>query len=257
MEEHAQASALPEIGKLTVSELFASLAAGWADFKAAPMFGVAFSAFYVLVGIALVSLKAGNVAWMITVSLGFPLVAPFAAVGLYEVSRRLEAGENLVWRDILGVVLGERRRQCPWIGAIVVIYFLIWTLLAHILFAAVMGPSALINISSSLETLFTPRGLVLVAAELILGAILGFFLFSFTVISLPLLLDKEIDFVSAMLISLRTVRENLAVMTVWAVIIGFLSILAILPFFLGLFVVLPVLGHATWHLYRRALYFPV
>ncbi|HHS88746.1 MAG TPA: DUF2189 domain-containing protein [Rhodobacteraceae bacterium] len=256
MHAHAEASALPEIGRLTISKLFASLAAGWQDFRAAPAFGLLFTGIYVLVGMALVALKAGSVEWMITVSLGFPLVAPFAAVGLYEVSRRLEAGEKLVWRDVLGVVIGERRRQCPWIGAIVVIYFLIWTLLAHILFALIMGPSALINISSSLESLFTTRGFILIAAELLLGGILGFFLFSFTVVSLPLLLDREIDFVSAMLVSLRTVRENLGVMLVWALIIGALSVIAMAPFFLGLFIVLPVLGHATWHLYRRALYFP-
>ncbi len=257
METDKPASAIPRIGHLTVSALFAALAAGWADFRAAPAFGLAFTAFYVLGGMALVALGAGAVSWTLAVALGFPLVAPFAAVGLYEVSRRREAGEPLAWRPILGVVLGERHRQCPWIGAIVVIYFLIWTLLAHMLFALIMGPSALINISSSLEHLFMPRGMLLLFSELALGGVLGFFLFSFTVVSLPLLLDRELDFVTAMLVSIRTVRENLLVMTFWAAMIAILMLLALLPFFLGLFIVLPLLGHATWHLYRRALYSPI
>ncbi len=251
------ASDLPEIGRISVAELFAALSAGWRDFRTAPAYGLGISMLFVLVGLVLLWLGAGSVSWMLTLSLGFPLVAPFAAVGLYEVSRRLEAGAPLSWGAVLAVVVGERRRQCPWIGAIVVIYFLIWTLLAHMLFALIMGPAALINISSSLEMLFTPRGLVLIGAEMLLGAALGFFLFSFTVISLPLLLDKEVDFVTAMLLSLRTVRANLFVMALWALVIGVLMVLALLPLFLGLLIVLPVLGHASWHLYRRALYSPL
>ncbi len=257
MDSHDPPSVIPEISRLTVGELVAALSAGWADFRAAPMFGLFFTAVYVLGGMALVALGAGTVSWTLTVTLGFPLVAPFAAVGLYEVSRRRESGETLSWGPVLRVVIGERHRQCPWIGAIVVIYFLIWTLLAHMLFALVMGPSALINISSSLAHLFTPRGFFLIGAEMILGGALGFFLFSFTVISLPLLLDRELDFVTAMLISLRTVRENIIVMALWALMIAVMMFAALLPFFLGLFVVLPWLGHATWHLYRRALYVPV
>ena len=86
-----------------------------------------------------------------------------------------------------------------------------------------------------------------------MGSVLAFLLFSLTVVSLPLVLDREVDFVTAMLTSLRTVRENLFVMWVWAAVIAALSLLALLPWFLGLVVVLPVLGHATWHVYRRAL----
>ena len=255
--DHPEPSPLPLIGRVTVGEILASLVAGWRDFRAAPMFGLFFSAVYVLGGVALVMLGAGTVAWTLTVSLGFPLVAPFAAVGLYEVSRRLEAEEPLPWQDILGVVLREKDRQIPWIGAIILIYFLFWTFLAHLIFALFMGPSALINVYSSVGSFVTPRGLAMMATEMAVGAVMAFLLFSLTVVSLPLLLEKEIDFVSAMLLSFRTVQENLWPMLLWAAIIAVLTILAMLPAFLGLFVVLPVLGHATWHLYRRALYDPV
>lgn len=248
------ASPLPEIGKVTLSELFSAIRAGWYDFKAAPAFGIFFSSVYVLGGWALFGLGAGTVAWTLALSLGFPLVAPFAAVGLYEVSRRLEANEPLNWREVLGVVISEKDRQIPWMGAIIVIYFLFWTFIAHMIFALFMGPSALINISTSIDAYLTPRGLSMLAVEFVIGGVFAFVLFCLSVVSLPLLLDKELDFVTAMLLSVRTVQKNPVVLLIWAAIIAGLSFLAMLPMFLGLFIVLPVLGHATWHLYRRALY---
>jgi uncharacterized membrane protein len=253
----AEPSPLPEIGHVTVSELFAALRAGARDFRAAPAFGVFFATFYVAVGLGLIVLGASTYVWTLVLALGFPLVAPFAAVGLYEVSRRLEAGAPLVWSEILGVVLREKDRQIPWIGAILVIVFLFWSFFSHMLFALFMGLTTLTNISSSWEALLTPTGLTMIAMQVVVGAAVAFLVFALTVVSLPLLLDKEIDFVSAMLLSMRTVAANLPVMLLWAAVIAGLLFAGMLPYFLGLFVVLPILGHATWHLYRRALYDPV
>jgi uncharacterized membrane protein len=252
-----EASPLPLVGELTVQELWVALKAGLYDFRRAPQFGIFFSAVYVLGGFLMIWLGAGEVTWTLATSLGFPLAAPFAAVGLYEVSRRLENGEPLVWSQVLGVVWMERGRQIPWAGAIIVIYFLFWTLLAHMIFALFMGLSPATNVTSSWEMFLTRNGLTVIAVELVVGGVLAFFLFSMTVVSLPLILEKEIDFISAMLLSIRTVSENLAVMMLWAFVIAVLTLIALIPWFLGLFVVLPVLGHATWHLYRRALYDPV
>lgn len=251
------ASPVPRIGKLTLHELWTCLKAGLADFRAAPQFGLFFSSVYVLGGFIMLWIGAGHVTWTLATSLGFPLAAPFAAVGLYEVSRRLEAGIPLVWWDILGVVWAERTRQVPWIGAIILFYFLFWTFLAHMIFALFMGLAPLTNITTSYEALLTPNGLMMIAFEIGVGAVLAILLFSLTVVSLPLVMDKEIDFMTAMLLSFRCVQENLGVMLVWACIIAVLTFLALLPWFLGLMVVLPVLGHATWHVYRRALYDPV
>jgi len=247
-------SPLPRIGQVTLFELFAALRAGWWDFKRAPAFGLFFSSVYVVAGLMLVSFGAGTVSWTLMISLGFPLVAPFAAVGLYEVSRRLEAGELLRWGDILGVVVREKDRQIPWMGAIIVIYFLFWTFLAHMIFALFMGLSVMTNATSSLDIYFTQNGLTMIAVELAVGGVLAFFLFSLTVVSLPLLLEKELDFVTAMLLSFATVKANFFVMLVWAFMIAVLALIGMLPYFMGLLIVLPVLGHATWHLYRRALY---
>ena len=253
-EEAPAASPLPEIGRVTLGELWICLKEGFVDFLLAPQYGLAFSAVYVVGGFLLVWLGAGTVSWTLTISLGFPLVAPFAAVGLYEVSRRIEAGLPLEWKPVLAVVWQERTRQIPWMGAIIVIYLLFWTFLAHMIFAVFMGLSTAVNVSSSFEMFLTPEGMRMVAAEVIVGAALAYLLFAMTLVSLPLLLEKEIDFVTAMLLSIRTVSENFVVLTIWALIIAVLSILALAPWFLGLMIVLPILGHATWHLYRRALY---
>lgn len=256
-QEAPAASPLPEIGRVTLGELWICLKEGFVDFLLAPQYGLAFSAVYVVGGFLLVWLGAGTVSWTLTISLGFPLVAPFAAVGLYEVSRRIEAGLPLEWGAVLAVVWQERTRQIPWMGAIIVIYLLFWTFLAHMIFAVFMGLSTAVNVSSSFEMFLTPEGLRMVAAEVIVGAVLAYLLFAMTVVSLPLLLEKEIDFVTAMILSIRTVSENFVVLSIWALIIAILSILALAPWFLGLMIVLPILGHATWHLYRRALYDPV
>ncbi len=251
------ASQLPQVGKVTLHELLMSLAMGWRDFRRAPLYGLFFSAVYVLAGFGLVMLGAGAFGWTLTVSLGFPLVAPFAAVGLYEVSRRLEATEPLSWRSVLGVVVAERHRQIPWVGAVLVVAFLFWTFLSHMIFALFMGRAVMTNVSTSLDVFFTTAGLSMLGFELAIGGVFAFLLFSLTVVSLPLLLEKEVDFITAMGLSLAVVRANPLVMAVWAALIAALLLLGMLPAFLGLFVVLPVLGHATWHLYRRALYDPV
>ncbi len=164
-----EAAALPDVGRVTLSDLLASLQAGWQDFRTAPLYGLFFSAVYVVAGFALIRLGAGTLAWVLTLSLGFPLVAPFAAVGLYEVSRRIEAGEALSWPGVLGVVVAERGRQIPWLGAIITLAFLFWSFLAHMLFALVLGISALRTGGFGLHALLTPPGLMLAAAELLGG----------------------------------------------------------------------------------------
>lgn len=250
------ASPKPEIARLSLADLRIALGKGWADWRAAPGIGLAFSLVYVLGGLFLVFVSGGFVFQTLILALGFPLVAPFAAVGLYETSRRLEEGRPLDLYQIFGVVAAEKDRQIPWLGAIIVIYFLFYSFLAHMIFALFMGLSAMTNISSSIEAFLTPEGLTMIAVQLVVGALLGFLLFALTVFALPYLLHKEVDFITAMITSFQAVQKNLGVMLVWAAFIGVSVVLAMLPAFLGLLIVLPVLGHASWHLYRRTLIFP-
>ncbi|WP_230312289.1 DUF2189 domain-containing protein [Paracoccus lichenicola] len=256
VRDHADLpDAIPEPGHITLSDLSDALTLGWRDFRRAPAFGLMFSAFYVLGGWALasVALASGQDWWLIPFILGFPLIAPFAATGLYEVSRRIEAGEALDTARILRVVFEQRQRQIPSMAMVILLLFMFWVFVAHTVFALFMGVSALTNITSSPEVLFQGRGLVMLVLGTIIGGGFAAVLFTFTVVGLPLLMDREVDFITAIITSCRAVAENPGVMAAWAALIAVWLFLAILPGFLGLLIVLPVLGHASWHVYRRVM----
>lgn len=251
-------SARPEIGRLGFADIGAILAAGLRDFIRAPAFGLFFALPYVVGGI-LIYLQLGVIDrsyWIIPVALGFPLLAPFLAVGLYEVSRRLEADEPLDWAAVLGVVLRQKDRQFPSMAMMLIMIFMFWVFIAHLVFALFMGLEPMTNILSNWQdTLFTRNGLTMLAIGTAVGGVLAFALFSLTVASLPLLLDRELDFITAMICSVQLVLANLGPMLVWGAVIGLLTFAGMVPLFLGLFVVMPVLGHATWHLYRHCMSF--
>ncbi len=255
MQDTAKASPIPEISRLSPSDLWAALRFGWSDFRRAPLFGIFFSLTYVIGGWILFLIFQGTGAawWGIPFVAGFPLIAPFAAVGLYEVSRKLETNDVLNWRQILGVVLAERNRQVPYVGVLIMVWFLFWLFLAHAVFALVMGISSFSNPPSGLEMITTRQGAMMLLLETSVGAVFAFVVFAVTTVSLPLLLDREIDFITAMIISVRTVVQNFSTMLLWALIITIGVALGMVTGFLGLLIMLPLFGHATWHLYRRAL----
>lgn len=255
--DHTPPQSPPRVRAVAVSDIFAALGEGWRDFLRAPAFGLLFSLFYVFGGIVIflqfsVLTKSW---WMLPFALGFPMLGPFAAVGLYEVSRRLETGQPLDWAGVLGVVIQQRNRQVPSMIVFLVIVFLLWIYLAHLIFALFFGLKSLTNVMTSYDFLLSVDGIVMLAVGAAVGAALSFLIFAASVMGLPLLLDREIDFVSAMIASFRTVSENLFPMLVFGAITAALLFIGMAPFFLGLFVALPLLGHATWRLYRRAIAF--
>lgn len=242
----------PVVSTLGTDDLRAALASGWADFKRAPAFGLFFALIYVAGGLALwFGLGAmGQPVWFVPIAAGFPLFAPFAAIGLYEVSRRLERDAPLSWPPVLSALRGRGDGQLALMAVGVLIVFGFWIILARGVFAIFMARSGIGF--DSLGLLASAEGFFMLLVGSAIGAAVAFALFAVTVISLPMLLDREVDFVTAMITSVETVRRNPRVMLSWAAIIAGLLFVAMIPAFLGLLVVLPVLGHATWHLYRRS-----
>lgn len=237
---------------LRVQDLRAALAAGWRDFAACPAYGLFFAAFYVLGGLGLFYglSNIGQGWWLIPIMAGFPLLAPFTAVGLYEVSRRREAGLPIGWGGVLGALGGRGDGQIILMGGIVFVAFSFWMILAHGIFAIFLGES---GVGAEIGAMrLSADAIMMLLVGGVVGGLFALGLFTITVASLPMLVDREVDFITAIIVSLGAVRSNPGVMLGWAALVALTLTLAMLPMFAGLFVALPVLGHATWHLYRRA-----
>jgi uncharacterized membrane protein len=250
----ARLNVLPDIRTISFGDIRDCVSLGLADFARAPAFGLFFGGVIALCGIGIVAaLAVFHKPWLIyPFAIGFPLIGPFVAVGLYEVSRRIEAGKPLVWGQILGVVLAQRSREVVWMAFVMLFIFWIWMYQIRLLLAIFLGQMSFSSFDRFADLLLhTPQGWLFLAFGHVIGAILALSLFALTVVSIPLLLDREVDFITAMIISVKAVVTNPVVMLGWGVIVTLLVIAASLPFFLGLLIVLPVLGHATWHLYRR------
>ena len=248
-------NAAPVVNKVTAQDITASLRAGLSDFQARPVMSGFFGLFYALFGILIFwSLAWFGKIWMIIpAAVGFPLVAPFAAAGLYEMSRRLQNQEAFGWSEILAVMANQRRREMGWMAFVTLFIFWVWMYQIRLWLAVILQDASFSNFDGFLHAVFfTPQGWTFLAIGTCAGAFLSGVLFSVTVVAMPMLLDRETDFVTAMITSVRVVMENPVVMLTWAAIISATMLLSLVPAFLGLIFTLPILGHTTWHLYQRA-----
>lgn len=244
---------IPEIRYIPVSAGPDCLLLGLRDFSEAPKYGLFFGAVYAIGGWLIIWLlfQLSMPYFAYPLAMGFALIAPFVAVGTYEVSRRLEIGQPLSWKGVLGTVWQQKGRNLGWMALITGFAFFIWVDYTAIVFLLFFGLNELEPAAFWEALTTTMNGLYFVLLGNVVGGILAAIVFSVTVISLPLLLERDIDFATAMTTSVRAVTTNPLPMAVWAAIIAICLLAALITVFIALPVILPVLGHATWHMYRK------
>ncbi|MBM3564653.1 MAG: DUF2189 domain-containing protein [Alphaproteobacteria bacterium] len=227
------------------------LAAAWMDVRRAPGlslgYGLGFVAASFLLSIGFFLFDLGSL--ILPLAGGFVLMAPFLVVGFYEISRRLEKGETPSAAPVARACYANMG-QVGAMGVVLMLVFLVWALLAAILFALFYGhnPPPLDRFAE--EILFSLRGGAFLAVGTAVGAAIATGIFFISAFSFPLLVDRPVDVLTAMAVSVRAVRANWQVMFGWAALIVVLTAVGILTFYLGLAVVMPLLGYATWHAYR-------
>jgi uncharacterized membrane protein len=252
-ERMAQTDQWPGVHPLTVDDLVDVMAAGIRDFRAAPQYGLVFGGLFAAAGWLLIALLwyLGLPYLAYPLALGFALIAPFTAVGFYVVSDHLEKGKSLSWGIVFSEGRATARRDLGYMAFFTGFALILWLYIAAFLFVGFLGFEGFGP--DLLKTLFTTSaGLVFLLLGNVIGALIAFFVFSISAVSFPMLYERDVDFVTAMVTSVRLVIANPSTMIIWFVVIGILMGISLLSGLIGLIFVLPVLGHATWHLYRRA-----
>ncbi|MCF8476712.1 MAG: DUF2189 domain-containing protein [Pseudolabrys sp.] len=243
----------PVVQQITAADVIDALGKGLRDFQALPFYGLTLGSVFAAGGILVVlSTSAFGMSYLsYPIAAGFVMIGPFAAIFLYELSRRRETGEPNVLPEIWRTI--RSRSEIGWMAFVTIFIFLIWMYQVRLLMALFLGLKVSFSTIQQFinVVLTTNEGLVFLLVGNVVGAVLSLVLFSLTVVSFPLLLDRDVDFVTAMITSVRAVVTSPLPMIGWAAVIVVLMIISCMPYFLGLLVTLPVLGHASWHLYRR------
>ena len=244
-----------EIRKIEIADILDCIAGGVKDFRRAPQYGMFFGAFYAIGGLLIVwAAFALDYPYLIyPFIMGVALFAPFGAAGTHEISRRLESGEAMSWAAILGSVWGRAGKELGWLALVSLFTLIIWLDLAVFVFLLFYGAGIPSFPQLFTDVFTTPYGVAFLLVGNGLGAIIALFVFSFTAISPPLIVDREVDFVTAMATSVRAVLANPRPMLAWATVIGADLVISFATLFVALLVIFPVLGHATWRLYRRVI----
>jgi uncharacterized membrane protein len=246
----------PVVRRISTSDLYYALARGYDDFAAFPSYAIFLCVIYPLLGILLIGVASGSslslLPLAVPIAAGFALVGPIAAIGLYELSRRREAGLDSSPSHVLDVL------HSPSLGAIITLsvllmaIYLVWLVVAYALYIVIFGNTAPASIQQFItDLLTTPRGWSLIIARWGIGFLFAALVLSISAISFPLLLDRDVGAGVAMQTSLRVMAANPLPMALWGLIVAALLVIGSIPVFVGLAVVMPLLGHATWHLYRR------
>jgi uncharacterized membrane protein len=248
----------PQIRTITVEDITESLREGADDFRAMPAFGMTIGAFYALGGMLITALAVyyDMVVLAFPLLAGFALVGPFAAMGLYEASRRRDAGQKVGVSDIFSVRRATTSANIFFLGFILLFALFVWTRMALMIYALFFGLSPVPLGELIVDVFTTVNGFAFLLIGNAVGAAFAFVVFSITVVSFPYMLEKDVDPVTAVALSVSAVAKNVRPLAGWALFVAVALVASWAPFFLGLIVVMPVLGHTTWRLYKRMIKHP-
>jgi uncharacterized membrane protein len=242
------------IRKIGLSDLSEALRLGWEDFKAVPSHAIILCVIYPVLGLVLFRMVLGYsvLPLLFPLAAGFTLIGPFAALGLYELSRRRERGEEAAAWDAMHVLRAPSFGAMVELGTLLLVLFIVWIAAADAIYIATFGNAPAASIPDfATRVLMTPQGWSLIIVGCGVGFLFAVVALCVSVVSFPLMLDRHATAIDSIRTSLRVVRLNPIPMAAWGLIVAALLGVGSLPAFVGLCVVLPVLGHASWHLYRK------
>ncbi|ALO44969.1 DUF2189 domain-containing protein [Pseudohongiella spirulinae] len=244
-----------EIRNISLIDLRESMRRGLDDFFARPTHGIFITLIYALVAVfaALIGLGENPLPLVFPLISGIALIGPLAACGLYELSRRREAGLDYAWWYVFDVFRSPSRGAIALMGLVLAVLFMTWMMTAQALYGAYFGAEQPENMLALLQQVMTTSaGWQLMMSGLFIGFLYSVIVFVTTVVSLPLLIHHKVGLPHAVGVSIAVVLKNWKTMAAWYLLVIAMVALAAVPLFIGLAIVVPVLGHATWHLYRRS-----
>jgi uncharacterized membrane protein len=247
-------AAHPLVRRIELADLKDVLARGISDFAAYRTDVMVLCIIYPVAGLLLAWLAFGYdlLQLVFPLAFGFALIGPVAAVGLYEISRRREQGIEITWADAFGVVRAPAFGAILVLGLVLLAILLLWLAAAQGVYVTTLGPEPPASLGAFARDVLTTRaGWALVAVGVGVGALFAVLVLTISVVSFPLLLDRNVGLYAAVATSVRAVATNAGPMAVWGLIVAGALAIGSIPLLLGLIVVIPVLGHATWHLYRK------
>ncbi len=244
----------PMIRKIGPADLWDVLASGVDDFKAKPSHVLLLVILYPIVGLILIRLTAGYdmLPLVFPILAGFALLGPMAAIGLYELSRRRELGLDITWAHAFDVVRSPSIRAIVTLSAVMMAIYFAWLGAAMAIYRLFFGDAVPASIEEFVRQIFTtPAGWGLIIVGCGVGFLFAVVVLTISVVSFPMLIDRDVGAMTAIHTSVRSVIANPVTMAMWGLIVAGSLVVGSLPFLFGLAVVMPVLGHATWHLYRK------
>jgi len=247
-------NAPPVVRRIRFTDLRDALARGIDDFKAMPSHALFLCLIYPVVGMVLgaVTFGYGLIPLAYPLVAGFALLGPLAAIGLYDLSRRRELGLPTDLSRSFEIIHLPSFGAIVALGLLLMAIFLLWLAVAHWIYVANIGSLPMPSLAAFIDRILnTPEGFRVIVLGNVIGFVFALVVLTISVVSFPLLLDRDVGAVEAVLTSYRAVRKNPMVMAAWGLIVAGSLVIGSLPFLLGLTVVMPVLGHTTWHLYRK------